>query len=41
MEFYAEIRSFRIYGPFLPGPNVEHISGIQCTLFKIYALKIC
>ena len=23
--------SFRLYGPFLAGPDVDHISGIDCT----------
>ena len=28
--------SFRLYGPFLAGPDVDHISGIDCTSLSNY-----
>ena len=28
---FGYIRSFRFDGQFLPDPNVEHMSGTQCT----------
>ena len=27
--------SFRLYGPFLAGPDVDHISGIDCIIIPI------
>ena len=33
--FFSEIWSFWLYGQFLPGPTVEHMSGTQCTLILI------
>ena len=33
--------SFRLYGPFLAGPDVDHISGIDCTDFKYGMVNIC
>ena len=26
--------SFRLYGPFLAGPDVDHISGIDCSVTR-------
>ena len=33
--------SFRLYGPFLAGPDVDHISGIDCTLGTALAVYNC
>ena len=30
VTFFSEIWSFRLYGQFLSGPEVEHISGTKC-----------
>ena len=33
IRFFLEIWSFRLNGQFLSGPNMDHISGTQCTIY--------
>ena len=32
--------SFRLYGPFLAGPDVDHISGIDCTTYLYKGIDV-